>query len=199
MTPGVNAHAIAHQGAIFNPGEGWVDLPSLIDLLLAEFHARGGRLIAGAGRTHITVVGGRATGVVAADKTRIEAGAVLLAVGAATPSTLAELGIHVPDATPISLLVKTVPIKTALRAVLNTPRVAIRPTPDGALVLDSAWSEEEVVAKSDATYTVHDRTVQGLLDEASSVLEGNPQLELAGYGVGPKPIPGRWRPGIGCH
>ena len=198
VTPGVNAHAIAPQGAIFNPGEGWVDLPSLIDLLLAEFHARGGRLIAGAGRTHITVVGGRATGVVAADKTRIEAGAVLLAVGEATPSTLAELGIHVPDATPISLLVKTTPINTALRAVLNTPRVAIRPTPDGALVLDSAWSEEEVVTNLDATYTVHDRTVQGLLDEASSVLEGNPQLELAGYGVGPKPIPGDGEPVLGA-
>lgn len=136
MTPGVNAQAITPQGAIFNPGEGWVDLPSLIDLLLAEFRGRGGRLIEGAGRARINVVGGRATGVVTADQTTIEADAVLLAVGPSVPGALAELGIGIPDATPISLLVKTKPIKTALRAVLNTPRVAVRPTPDGALVLD---------------------------------------------------------------
>ena len=41
-----------------------------------------------------------------------------------------------PDATPISLLLKTKPVATALRAVLNTPRVAVRPTPNGELVLD---------------------------------------------------------------
>jgi hypothetical protein len=72
--------------------------------------------------------------------------------------------------------------------VLNTPRVAIRPTPDGALALDSAWSEEEVVVKADGTYEIKDSTVQGLLDEASKILEGNPKLEFASYGVGPKPI-----------
>lgn len=84
---------------------------------------------------------------------------------------LAEIGVRVPDATPISLLLKTKPIKTDLRAVLNTPHVAVRPTLDGALVLDSAWSEEEVVVNSDGTYTVHDKTVKGLLEEASAVLD----------------------------
>src|SRR5918911_1007629 len=43
VTPGVDARAIPRQGAIFNPGEGWVDLPSLIEVLLAELTARGGR------------------------------------------------------------------------------------------------------------------------------------------------------------
>jgi glycine/D-amino acid oxidase-like deaminating enzyme len=198
VVPGVNAHAIARRGAIFNPGEGWVDLPSLIELLLAEFRSRGGRLVEGAGRARITVAGGRATGVVTADQTAIEADAVLLAVGPATPATLAELDIRVPDATPISLLVKTTPTLTALRAVLNTPRVAVRPTPDGALVLDSAWSEDEVIANPDGSYAVDDRTVRRLLAEASAVLEGTPRLELAGYGVGPKPIPGDGEPVLGA-
>ncbi|TJW23376.1 MAG: D-amino-acid oxidase, partial [Mesorhizobium sp.] len=74
----------------------------------------------------------------------------------------------------------------------------VRPTPDGALVLDSAWSEEEVVVNPDGTCTVRDETVQGLLDEASTVLEGNPRLQLAGYGVGPKPIPGDGEPVLGA-
>ncbi|RWO63485.1 FAD-binding oxidoreductase [Mesorhizobium sp.] len=197
VTPGIDASAIAPQGAIFNPGEGWVDLPSLIDLLLNEFRSRGGKLVQDAGRVRIVAAGGRARGVVTAGGTPVEADAVVLAVGPATPCMLAEIGVHVPDATPISLLLKTKPIKTDLRAVLNTPRVAVRPTPDGALVLDSAWSEEEVVVNSDGTYTVHDKTVKGLLDEASAVLDGNPRLQLATYAVGPKPIPGDGEPVLG--
>lgn len=197
VTPGIDASAIAPQGAIFNPGEGWVDLPSLIDLLLNEFRSRGGKLVQDAGRVRIVATGGRARGVVTAGGTPVEADAVVLAVGPATPCMLAEIGVHVPDATPISLLLKTKPIKTDLRAVLNTPRVAVRPTPDGALVLDSAWSEEEVVVNSDGTYTVHDKTVKGLLDEASAVLDGNPRLQLATYAVGPKPVPGDGEPVLG--
>lgn len=197
ITPGVNASAISPQGAIFNPGEGWVDLPSLIDLLLNEFRSRGGKLVQDAGRVRIVATGGRARGVVTAGGAPVEADAVVLAVGPSTPSMLAEIGVHVPDATPISLLLKTKPVKTDLRAVLNTPRVAVRPTPDGALVLDSAWSEEEVVVNSDDTYTVHDKTVKGLLDEASAVLDGNPRLQLATYAVGPKPIPGDGEPVLG--
>ncbi|MER9131101.1 FAD-binding oxidoreductase [Mesorhizobium sp. M0768] len=198
VVPGVNASAITPQGAIFNPGEGWVDLPSLISLLLNEFRSSGGKFVRDAGRVRIDATGGRARGVVTADGVPVKADAVVLAVGPATPIMLAEIGVRVPDATPISLLLKTKPIKTELRAVLNTPRVAVRPTPDGALVLDSAWSEEEVVVNSDGTYTVHDKTVKGLLEEASAVLEGNPRLQLAAYAVGPKPIPGDGEPVLGC-
>ncbi|MCW6510287.1 NAD(P)/FAD-dependent oxidoreductase [Lichenifustis flavocetrariae] len=189
VTPGVDARAITTKGAIFNPGEGWVDLPSLIDLLLAEFAALGGRQVAHAGRTKVDLAGGRVVGVSTVEAGRFEADALLLATGPAVPSIVAEVGITIPDATPISLLVKTKPVDHALRAVLNTPRVAIRPTPTGALVLDSGWSEEEVVTRPDGTYAVQDSTVQGLLDEASAVLEGNPRLVLDSYGVGPKPIP----------
>jgi hypothetical protein len=52
----------AGRAPSFNPGEGWVDLPSLIDLLLAEFRARGGRLVDA--RAQINVTAGRARGVV---------------------------------------------------------------------------------------------------------------------------------------
>ena len=88
---------------------------------------------------------------------------------------------------------KTKPGSFALK-VLNTPRVAVRPTPDDALVLDSAWSEEEVATNSDESYSVREEPIHGLLHEASRVLEGNPGLVLEGYGVGPKPIPADGEP-----
>ena len=183
VTPGVDASAITPQGAIFNPGEGWVDLPSLIDVLLGEFSALGGELVSGAGRAVVNVVDARVTGVTAADGRRFDAEAVLLATGADVPKIVAELGIRIPDATPIALIVQTKPVDTALRAVLNTPRVAVRPTPTGALALDSAWSEEEVGVREDGTYAVRDSTIRGLLEEATAVLQGNPKLTLDFYGV----------------
>ncbi|MFT4181783.1 MAG: FAD-binding oxidoreductase [Rhizobium sp.] len=196
-TPGVDASTVTRQGAKFNPGEGWVDLPSLIGLLAEEFVALGGEIVTDAGRATINVEEGRARGVTTENGVRREADAVLLAAGGAVPAIVAEAGQHIADGTPIALLVRTKPIQHPLKAVLNTPRVAIRPTPDGAFALDSAWSEEEVGVNADGSYAIRPSTLEGLLREASRVLEGNPTLELADYGVGPKPIPGDGDPVFG--
>lgn len=197
VTPGVDTRTVTPQGAIFNPGEGWVDLPSLIEVLLADFAALGGTLITDAGKVTPRVTAGRVDGATTADGRHFDADMVLLATGPDVPRMAAQLGETIGDQTPIALLVQTKPVDLPLRAVLNTPRVAIRQTPTGALVLDSGWSEEEVIVKADGSYEVRGSTVQGLLDEASRVLEGNPTLTLEGYGVGPKPIPGDGEPVFG--
>ncbi|GGE23310.1 D-amino-acid oxidase [Aureimonas endophytica] len=197
VTPGVDARAITRQGAIFNPGEGWVDLPSLVAFLRGQLAAEGVAIVEGAGKVRVAVENGRAAGALLPGGERLAADAVLLATGPWVPRSLAELGIAMPDQTPISLLVKTTPFAHPLRAVLNTPRVAIRPTPDGAFALDSAWSEEEVVAKEDGSYAVRPETLDGLLAEAAKVLEGQPRLVVESFGVGPKPIPADGDPVFG--
>jgi glycine/D-amino acid oxidase-like deaminating enzyme len=197
VTPGIDVSTVTPQGAIFNAGEGWVDLPSLIEVLLADFTALGGTLITDAGQVAPRVTAGRVDGVMTKDGRLFDADMVLLATGAAVPRMAAALGQTIADDTPIALLVRTRPVNLPLKAVLNTPRVAIRQTPTGALVLDSGWSEGEVIVKADGSYEVMSSTVQGLLDEASRVLDGNPTLELDGYGVGPKPIPGDGEPVFG--
>ncbi|WP_245519027.1 FAD-dependent oxidoreductase, partial [Mesorhizobium sp. M3A.F.Ca.ET.174.01.1.1] len=55
VTTGVDARVVSPQGAIFNAGEGWVDLPSLIGLLLGEFRDRGGRILTDAGSADVTL------------------------------------------------------------------------------------------------------------------------------------------------
>jgi glycine/D-amino acid oxidase-like deaminating enzyme len=197
VTPGVDAGTVTRQGAIFNAGEGWVDLPSLIKLLLAELLSLGGKLVTDAGAARVTVENGRAVGAEAADGTRFLADAVLLATGPSVPKMAAEAGQKIDDGTPVSLLVTTKPVELPLRAVLNTPRIAIRPGPGNTFALDSAWSEEEVERLPDGSYGVKKETLEGLLAEASKVLEGNPKLELERYGVGRKPIPGDGDPVFG--
>jgi glycine/D-amino acid oxidase-like deaminating enzyme len=197
-TPGIDPAAVAPEGAIFNPGEGWVDLPWLVALLADEVRSRGNRVIENTGPVRITVEGGRATGINTGDGLRVDADAVVLATGPAVPSTLAELGVTVADATSVALLVKTRPVAHPLRAVLNTPRVSLRPTPDGAFAMDSDAAAAEVIGDEHSGYDVKDSTVEDLLAEASSILADHPQLEAEWFGVGPKPIPGDGDPVFGA-
>lgn len=197
-TPGVDPSAVPDAGAVLNPDEGWVDLVWLVEHLRRRLVDHGGRVVTDAGDSQVVVDAGRAAGVRTATGDVVGADAVVLATGAAVPAAAARLGVAIPDATPVGLLVRTRPVVTSLKAVLNTPRVAVRPTSEGALVLDAGWSEREVVTRADGTYDVRESTVEGLLREASAVLAGNPPLRLESCGVGPKPIPGDGEPVLGA-
>ncbi|WP_429820580.1 NAD(P)/FAD-dependent oxidoreductase [Ensifer sp. B1-9] len=199
VTPGLDAKAITPQGAIFNPGEGWVDLPILIDLLLEEFAELGGSLVTDQGKARIMVEDGRAVGAETATGGRILADAVVLATGPAVPKMAADAGQSIGDGTPIALLVQTKPLAHPLCAVLNTPRVAVRPAPGGTFSLDADWAADEgVKMREDGGYEIDDAVVDALLAEASRVMEGNPRLEIASIGVGGKPIPGDGEPVVGA-
>jgi glycine/D-amino acid oxidase-like deaminating enzyme len=196
---GLNIDALPESGVVWNPGEGWVDLPSLVLFLAKDMVERGGRLVTNAGAATVRVQGGRATGVRTADGDVIDADTVVVAAGAATPALLSELGVVLPDATSTALLVATRPVQHHLRAVLNTPRASLRPTPTpGVLVVDSDWTTDHVVQEPDGRFVVPDEIVTALLAEASRLLEGTPALLSARYAAGPKPIPGDGEPVLGA-
>jgi glycine/D-amino acid oxidase-like deaminating enzyme len=198
VTPGVDPASVAAEGAIFNPGEGWVDLPAVIEVLMAELVERGGTVVTDAGDVQPLVEDGRVVGVVIGGGDRVDADAVVLATGPAVPEHLARLGVTVETQSPAAFVAFTKPVDTELVTVLNTPRVAVRRMPDGALALDSAWSEEEIEVTADGELIVHDSTVERLLEEGSRVVAGNPKLELDHIGAGYKPIPGDGEPVIGA-
>ncbi|AHG49098.1 D-amino acid oxidase (plasmid) [Rhizobium leguminosarum bv. trifolii CB782] len=199
VVPGLDAGQITPQGAIFNPGEGWVDLPTLIGVLLEEFFALGGVLVTDQGAARAVIEGGRAIGAETGNGFLHQADAVVLATGPAVPKMAAESGQTIGDGTPIALLVQTRPLVHPLRAVLNTPRVAVRPAPGGTFSLDADWAADEgVKVHADGSYDIDDGVIAELLAEASKVMEGNPQLEVASIGVGGKPIPGDGEPVVGA-
>ncbi|MBT2596646.1 FAD-binding oxidoreductase [Arthrobacter sp. ISL-72] len=195
-TSGIDAAAVPDI-AIFNPGEGWVSLPDLVEFLMEEFHARGGQLVLNAGKTSVTVHGGRATGVETAAGETYQADAVLVACGAATPSVVAPLGVEIPNGSPVSMLVLTKPVDHEVKAVMNTPRAAVRPNPRNTFALDHDWYEDHITEHPDGTFSIPDGVVQELADEASKLIAGNPDLKPASWKIGYKPIPGDGEPVLG--
>lgn len=195
--PEVDATAVAAEGAIFNPGEGWVDLPSIINVLVEEALQGGATVIESAGDSQVVVEAGVATGVRLADGSVIEADTVVLATGPAVPADLAALGVTIPDATPTAFVVITEPVDLDMRVVLNTPRVAVRPTPDKCLTLDADWATKSLQMNEGGSVEIPDHLVEALLEEASLVLAGRPKLVAQRIGAGPKPIPGDGDPVAG--
>ena len=195
--PGVNPAAIPASGAIWNPGEGWVDLPSLINYLAQELIKLGGQLITEAGPASVSTRAGRVSAMKTADQRDIEVDAALLATGSKVPEMAAELGIPIPDASTTALSIKTRLVESPLRVVLNTPRASLRPTPDGTLAVDSDWTEPFIEMQADGTYRVPAETIKELLAEASQLLAGTPHLRAASHRIGPKPIPGDGEPVLG--
>ena len=195
--PGIDAAAIPAFGAIWNPGEGWVDLSSLINYLTAGLIELGGELITYAGIAFVRVSAGRVRAIVTERYGNINVDAALLATGSNVPHMVAGFGVTIPDATTTALLVKTRPIGSQLRVVVNAPRVSLRPTPDGAFAVDADWATPHIEVRPDGTYGVPAETIEGLLAEASHVLTDTPPLSVETYGIGPKPVPGDGEPVLG--
>lgn len=196
LTPGIDSGAVP-ENAIFNPGEGWVSLPDLVAFLMEEFHERGGRLVLNAGKASVAVDGGRAVGVETAAGETYDADAVLVACGAATPAVVAPLGVEIPNGSPVSMLVVTKPVEHDIKAVMNTPRAAVRPNPGSTFALDHDWYEEQITEHGDGSFSIPDGVVQELADEASTLIAGNPELKPASWRIGYKPIPGDGEPVLG--
>ena len=84
------------------------------------------RVLSDAGPADVILANGRASGVRTASGQAQEADVVVVATGSGVPGMAAKVGRRIGDGTTRALLVLSKPIRHPLRAVLNTPRVAIR-------------------------------------------------------------------------
>lgn len=198
VAPAVDPATVAPEGAIFNADDGWVDLPSVIAVLSREFEIFGGTLVENAGQCVPIVEDGRAAGVRTGSGDVLSADAVVVAAGPQSPGVLRKIDVAISDDSPAAFVAFTKPLNHGLTAVLNTPRVAIRPTIDGGLAMDSGWSERSMTVDTDGAPHVADTIVETLLAEATKVLGAHPTLEIDHIGMGYKPIPGDGEPCIGA-
>lgn len=196
VDPQVNPSALASV-AIANPGEGWVSLPHLMAKLVEDFKASGGEIIEHAGKASVMTAGGRATGVRSEKRGEFRADRVLVACGPWTPEIVAPLGVHIPDGSPVSMLVTTTAQDPNLKVVLNTPRAAIRPNPGNTLAIDHDWYEEDIVAHADGQYSIDPAVIRQLMADAGQLIGDGSPLEATSWKIGLKPVPGDGEPVVG--
>ena len=196
VVAGLDPAALPEE-VLFNPGEGWVSLPHLIRHLLGEFARLGGTLVTAAGRVCVATDGGTAVGLCSEAGELYRADVVLVAAGAGTPAVLDGLGVPLQDGSDLAMLVVTEPKAHNLKAVLNTPRVSLRPHPGSRLAMDSTWYLDSITPNGDGGWSVDPQVVLDLVDEASALLAGHPRLVAQSWRIGLKPIPGDGRPVLG--
>lgn len=196
-TPNVNPDAI-RPPAIFNPGEGWVSLPHLIDHLMDEFHALDGKLRTDCSRCSVHLdKSGRCDGIETENGHLHRSDRVVVACGPQTPEIVAALGVAIPNGSPVSMLVTTQPLEHGVKCVMNTPRAAIRPNPASSLAADHDWYEDDIEGSETEGYRVPTSVIEELLNEASQLIRAKPRLEVGDYKLGRKPIPGDGEPVLG--
>ncbi|MDU1923237.1 MAG: FAD-binding oxidoreductase [Enterobacter sp.] len=183
--------------AIANPGEGWVSLPHLAEYLVQEFRAAGGEVIEHAGRACVLTADGRATGVRSEHRGEFNADRILVACGPWTPDVVAPLGVHIPNGSPVSMLVTCTPQQKEVKVVMNMPRAAIRPNPGNTLAVDHDWYEEDIVEHTDGQYSIDEAVVGQLMAEAGHLVGDGRPLTAASWKIGLKPIPGDGEPVAG--
>lgn len=188
LEPAIDAAALRPFQLLGALDEGWVDLPPYLAILREHIRAADGRFITDRGSA-LSAKAGRIRGVTLSDGSRIEADAVLVAAGAATPALLEQAGFALPDRTNHGLVVRLEPTPSALlRHVLRTPAIAVRPLADGGLVLHSDEADKQVGRCGD-DWVVSRSVIESLIDEAAGLFKSGPKLTLSGYGVGSRPIP----------
>lgn len=203
--PGINAEAI-NGTAVKNPGEGWVSLPHLIEDMADRLRRDGASIADHVGKCEVLVEvpagqnlygTGKAVGVRTSYGDEIRGDMVVVACGAQTPAVVADLGVHIGDASPLSMLVISEPFDVPEPVVLNTPRAAVRPNPGGTVAIDHSWYEDRIVENEDQSHSISTETVDELLDEAAKLYAGTPGIRAASWKLGRKPIPADGQPVFG--
>lgn len=192
----VNPQAVA-ETAIYNPGEGWVSLPHLIEFLAQQLRALDVKIVEHAGKASVLTEGQRACGIRSEKAGEFRADAVLVACGPWTPDVVAPLGVNIPNGSPVSMLVTSKPSVHGLKVVMNTPRAAVRPNPGSTLAVDHDWYEEDIVKQPDGSYTIAESVVQTLMQEAGKLIASDEPLTAKSWKIGLKPIPGDGNPVLG--
>lgn len=199
VEPALAMTAISAEGVLNAPNEGWVDLPPLLDVLRRAVVDAGGIVQETARAPWVRTSQGAVDGVVLHDGTMLDADAVVVAAGAATPSILRENGLTMPARSTLSGLVwARVRGNCALTSVVRTPAISVRPCADGSLVLHADAADVQVQGDETQGYRLSAATVASVLEDTRAMLAGAPKLDVLGVGAGLRPIPGDGHPVVGA-
>ncbi len=110
---------------------------------------------------------------------------------------VAPLGVHIPNGSPVSMLVTSQPCDHRLQVVMNTPRAAVRPNPGNTIAVDHDWYEEHIAAQADGQYNIDTSVINQLMAEAGNLIGDGAPLKASSWKIGVKPISSDGEPVVG--
>lgn len=192
LDPALRPEALPEDGILWARDEGWIDLPSVMGLLLAESLAAGARHVSEPTGVVLTCDDVGRPEVRTRDGDEVAADAVLVAVGAGTPRLLANVGFRVPAQESSGSLLLTAPHAVQARMVARTSVGNIRPRPGGGFVIHSTDFDRAAHGAGDA------RLALDLLRRVGLLYRGAGPLQLDRVVSGSRPIPGDGWPVVGA-
>jgi glycine/D-amino acid oxidase-like deaminating enzyme len=174
----------AHEVAFF-AADAWLDVPRLIDRLLAAAAARGADVRARTACTSIRPRGGRVEAL-AVEGGSITAASVLVCVGPATQAFLDPLGVAMPVGRVPGLLAVTSRPPEALHRVIHAPGIHLRPDAGGGLLLGAEDIDE---LATNAAPSAHAALADRLLERAAGVVPAARGVKVVDARMGVRPMP----------
>ena len=197
LEPGLHAEALGASGkAIHYPRDGYVEAPLMIAALIETAIERYGmELRCHAPVRRVLTSGGRAAGVEIADGQVIEADAVINCAGRWANDVVGDPALEIPLAPTLGLIAYTAPVGTAIRKVLRTPNLNLRPDGGGRILL-RANDLDEMLTGSDLATPDHPvaRDLALRLGQLVPSLSG---IGVEAARIAVRPIPGDGLPCVG--
>jgi D-hydroxyproline dehydrogenase subunit beta len=167
------------------PGEGWVDVPVVIERLLAAATRFGLRALYGSAVEAIERQPGRI--VLHAGKTRIEADKLVIAAGPQAAEIGQLLGLALPVLRKPGLVATTTPLAQPLRHVVFSPGLSFRPAPGNRALI--AVGERYAASPGDASAAARQALDTALLQALGQWVPGTDGVRIESLAIGVRPIP----------
>ncbi|HVC35574.1 MAG TPA: FAD-binding oxidoreductase [Chloroflexota bacterium] len=171
----------------YYPTEGYVDTTLLVGFLAQAAQAAGATVRRNCRVVELIRSGERVRGVRTANGEQLNADVVVSCVGRWT-AELAELaGIRVPLAPTVGMNAISAPAPVTLRAVIQAPRISLRPDGAGRIML--RHEDFDAIVRADTPVEPVPSVCADMLERAARVLPGLAGTRIEAARVGVRPIP----------
>ncbi|MCC7276125.1 MAG: FAD-binding oxidoreductase [Alphaproteobacteria bacterium] len=188
MEPDIDPALIGDGPIAWYVEEGWLDPVVYAGHMMRAAMRHGAKVECGVRVVDVVLAGSRVTGVRTADGTVHGADVVVNCAGRWANDAVAAVGLQIPLAPTVGLLVFTPPTPSTLSRVLHSPHLQVRPDGAGRLMLHWGGADREMTPDTPATPTMP--WAKEMLERARALLPviGDVGVEAARITI--RPIPG---------
>lgn len=176
--------------AVHVASEGVVDAVQATVLLTEDAGRHGTKIVSGSKVSSVVLTAGRAVGVETSEGL-VEADAVVIAAGEATPGLLASAGAALPLDAPPGLLVVTRPAPPMLNGLVMAPELHVRQDPAGRLIAGADFGGTDPGEDAEAT-------ARAVFDTLRGMLRAGDRLAYDHHTIGRRPTPADGFPVVGA-